>query len=203
MRVIDLKTQSDRQWRDRFTELIAEIGRENRDRLSPNYIKLDREFENYDAFHLLLHQEEIVGFAGMQTMHFPASIARVLTRLYYVPKVRKNSLQTHQLPSYASKYILPQQVAFAKELGKKAVFLSFQNLNRRTFTQELSTALNRHYGENWQVPERMYYTARPLKDGSLLMKKDVWQNIMLLKFDENFEFPLPSMSLEEWRERFL
>lgn len=203
MTVLDLKEHSNSEWHARFVELIEKIRlKRNPDQLSTNYHHLDQQYCDYDAFHLLISKEKVLGFAAMQTMHFPKPIARVLTRLYYIPEIRHNSLKAHILPSFASKHILPVQVELARQLGKKAIFLSFQGLKRRQFTKNLAFNLTKYYKQNWTVPEAMFYTARPQADGQLLLNEDVWQNIAVLKFDDQYEFPLPSMKIDEWKKRF-
>ncbi len=203
--VFDLKTKMGERWLEPFSVLLQQIKNNGRrDKLKNNYSDLDQKLNNYDCFNVVVSQEKIIAFSAMHTAPFPTTLARVLSRLYYVPEVRAKTMRGRELPSIAVKYMLPYQMKLAQDLQKEIIFLSFQGLNRRPFCQTLAQTLSEYFKQDWQLEPLMHNTVRRLPDGQLNMEKAAWHNIVSLRLNKSqADFLLPSMTIQDWRDRFL
>ncbi len=204
LQVYDLKNDQHSRWVPVFETLIQQIQQEHHgDRLIGNYVGLDQTWTEYDMFNIITHGPKILGFSGMHTHPYPEAISRVLSRLFYLDDLRQKSLKGHTLPSFASTLMLPLQHDKALNLDKEIIFLSFEDIKRRKFCYKLASSLQEKFKQNWQVHEHMVNTVRPLPDGTLNYEQPCWQNVIYLKLKENCSFPLPTMTTEEWKSRFV
>ena len=90
----------------------------------------------------------------------------------------------------------PYQVARAKELGYKAVFFSIQNpKKRRIFTRQAG-----RMNPSPTVLPTLHNTCR-LVNGQVNMEPLCWQNVAVYKIDETFDFTLPAMAIEDYKEK--
>ncbi len=203
LQVFDLKNDRHRHWVPAFGRLVEQIQKQHKDdRLIGNYVDLNQSWTEYEMFNIITQEEKILGFSGMHTHPYPQTVSRVLSRLFYLDDLRQKSLKGHSLPSFASTLMLPLQHQKALELDKEIIFLSFEHIKRRKFCYKLASSLQETFKQNWQVHDKMVNTVRPLPDGSLNYEQPCWQNVIYLKLKDNSQFPLPTMSTEEWERRF-
>ena len=201
-----------RYW-DKFYELLVFAKNENI-RNARNYQELEFEIEEHDAFHILVDDDEdVVGFAGLYNPgHYPANTARILNRAYYSPKVRHKSLATHGgnhiEKALLARYIVPQQLAIARNDGRESVFFSVEFPMRRKSVQTIVKWMNEHHdhGGKWVILDRMYNTCRGwIHEGEYqyVDKPTCWQNIAIMYFDDRCSgLNLPSITIEEWHAKF-
>lgn len=187
----------------KFLSLVDEIETLGRnDRLSQNYLDLKETWESYASFTILLdhESENIVGFSSLQVHGYPKGYGRVLTRTYYHPSVRENSLAGRKLPSLATRLMLPLQMKKAEELGLEHIFFSMQGLNRRPYFEKVIEALNTHLGiDNWELLSSLYNTCRALPGTSKTNNdQSCWQNIAYFNLGKIEDFKLPELSTDDY-----
>ncbi len=203
-KVFDLKDPDNSDWLSKFSELINSIQNSySKDRLISNYQNLDYTLNHYEMFNIITKDHKILGFSGMHQKPYPPGVSRVLSRLFYGDELRKKTLKGHQLPSYASQLMLPVQVKLAQTMNKDIIFLSFEDVKRRSFCYKLAESLSKKFGQNWEVHDQMVNTVRRLPNGELNYEKPTWQNVVLLKLKEEATLPLPTMNVDEWKRRYV
>jgi hypothetical protein len=199
----DIAKPENKRWLGAFKDLIKCIeDSPKRDRLTANYLGLHERLDAYESFTIITKEDRVVGFSGMHGSHFPSGHSRVLSRLYYHPSIRANSLSGRKLPSLAIRFMLPIQIQVAQQLGVEIIFMSFAGLNRREFCKRLLPVLQAHSNQGWQLEPKMHCTAKLLLSGEINMNSDVWQNIISLPLQENATLKLPAMTITEWEERY-
>lgn len=197
--VVDLLKSRD--WTHQFEEFVRTLDQKyTKDKLLKNYLNLDKDWKKFEAFNLMIRNGNILGFSGMHGSPYGQSVSRVLSKLFYSEDLRLKSMRGHIIPSYAARLMLPYQFSMAASLHKKAIFLSFQGLNRRRFSEYLAEALTSTYKQSWTLEPGLYNTAKRLSNGDLNMNADVWQNIIVHRFEKNFELPLARIELSDWEK---
>lgn len=166
--VYDIKNQPNPEIEDKFFEVIDDIIFLSGDRLKDNYIDLKTSYKAYAAFHVVVYEDEIVAFSGLQTDKFPAGHCRALTRTYYTEHARTKNLKPREMPSLASKYMLPAQVEVARQMGMTNIFISFEEkLGRKRFSKVFEQMLQEVYpDESWELLPGLYNTVPDSRNGS-------------------------------------
>jgi hypothetical protein len=214
MRIIDLVREGQEDEWDDFINLVEFARYDDNIRNAHNYVGLEEEVLDYEAFHVLFDDDnEAVGFAGIYNGGiYPANTARVLNRAYYSPKVRHKSLATHGgnhiEKALFARYVLPEQIRIARDdLGLDGIFFSVEFPMRRKSVETIVKWMNEHHnhGDKWEVLNRLYNTCRGWIHGGKyhhVNEPTCWQNIAMMKFRDGFTLDLPSISVEEWHARF-
>lgn len=203
IRVVDILNENSRNERAAFEDYIVNLAASpTNDRLIGNYLDLNQKLDQYTSFTVMFEGDNVVGFSGLHGGIYPDGTYRALSRLFYDPSIREIALSGQNLPSYASRLMLPVQLEVARQRHARFCFLSFEGLNRRRFCFRLAEVLEDHYGQQWQVSDRLHNTARRLPDGSLNMNPDVWQNILFLRLNGDDELPLPAMEISDWISKY-
>lgn len=180
LEVVDLKEGS--KYESKFFELLDSIAESYDDRVKDNYLPLKYKYKEYDAFSLVIDDEDdIVAFAGLQSDRFPEGHARVLTRLYYAEKVRWKV--HHRDIGIAPRCLLPHHVAIAREKGFKKIFMSREEkLGDMRYISKIVDKVNKTFPEeSWRVLDGVYNTSPFLPK--------VWQHIILCDLEPG-EFKL-------------
>lgn len=203
IRVVDILNESSRNERAAFENYIVNLAASpTNDRLISNYLDLNQKLDQYTSFTVMFEQDRVVGFSGLHGGIYAEGTYRALSRLFYDPSIREMALSGQNLPSYASRLMLPVQMEVARQKKARFLFLSFEGLNRRRFCFQLAEVLSQYYGQSWLVSEKLHNTARRLPDGSLNMNPDVWQNIVYLDLNGDKKLPLPDMEISDWISRY-
>lgn len=205
MEIIDLKKSFDDEIHKKLQKTITWILEHDTHRNKNNFVDIFQIVNDSDCFHLVLDEEkEIVGFSCLYGKIYPDEIARALNRTWYSPKIRESSVAwKSRRPS--TKYLILKQTIIAKQKGYSAIFISMEFLKRRPAFQKMINDINEIHNENWEILPNMYFTCRTKKDGIYIgvnQSKSCWQNVALLKLDSNYQFNFPSISLDEWKEKF-
>jgi hypothetical protein len=109
MIVVDLLDSDGSGYRDRFHDLVRRIPIEYKnDPLVANYVGLEDSLSQFLSFTLLVKNENIVAFSGLQTAPFPEGTARALSRTFYTHEIRAGSLSGQTLPGPATTNMLPR-----------------------------------------------------------------------------------------------
>jgi len=203
MIAIDLCQTDDPTAWNMFHELWIEA-KTGSDRNARNYVNL--KILEHDAFHVLI-DDRAIAFAGVYNAGiYPNTIARVLNRAYYARSVRQSGLPTNKdgrrKGGLLSKYVLPMQVEVCRR-NRSAAFFSIEFNRRRRTIQNVTSWINeydRTYEETWEVLSDMYFTCPEYED--CIKDPTCWQNVSVLKFQRDFEFPLQRKTRDEWRLYF-
>lgn len=105
------------------------------DPLVDNYINID--FSEYLEFNLLVDNDEVVSFCGMQTKNiFGLNCARIATRTWVNPKYRVKTLLSKNFQNemnrgfHNTRYLVTHQIAQSKKRNLDFCFMSRQYLNK-------------------------------------------------------------------------
>lgn len=181
-RVYDIVNHPNSIVEQKFFDVIDDINiGVYEDKLIDNYKDLKTKFLKFDSFTVVMDDEnDVLGFSGLQSFNFPERHSRALTRTFYTHKTRMNSLGPRQLPSLASKLMLPVHVSVAKKLDYDNVFISFEeHLGRSTFVNKFTNMLNSEYPNyNWELLQGLYNTIPHTDHKS-------WQHIVITKLNNN------------------
>ncbi len=194
LEVIDILQDS--KWKSIFLDKIKEIQHDSHHN-KHNYTDLEQRLDQYDCFNIVVDNGVLNAFSGLYSGGiYPPGTVRALDRTYYFnwKNVRSDIYPERQ---YATLYMWPYQVARAKELGYKAVFFSIQNpKKRRIFTRQAGRK-----NPSPTVLPTLHNTCR-LVNGQVNKEPLCWQNVAVYKIDKSFDFTLPAMAIEDYKEKY-
>lgn len=207
MKAIDLCQTNDPELWKQFGEVVSEA-LTGGDRNARNYDGLLNKVRDHDCFHVLVDEQGVAGFAGMYNNGiYPDTTARVLNRAYYARRIRRDGLPTNKdsraVGGQFARYVLPEQIRIAKDLGYVSVFFSVEFNRRRRTIDTLAKWINKYeriYQEEWVALEDMYFTCPDY--GNCRNTMTCWQNVAVLSFYSDNLFPLESITRDEWIRRF-
>ncbi len=194
--VVDIVADPDTKIRESFFDCLAQIQKDKSHRNWKNYVGLEYNYKQYVAFHVLFYKDKLIAFSGIQTKGFAEGVARVLSRTYYVPEVRRKGLQKALSPSYASLFFLHKQVQICQSLNFDHALVSTEFLRRRVFLSRWVDYVNLGPSpQKWILLEGMYLTCANAES------KNCWQNVACLNLS-NKKLDMPHISIQEWQKRF-
>lgn len=189
-------------------KLISEASQESHQN-ARNYDGLFERLHEFDSFTVLEIEGRPVAFSGLWNPRiFSADCARALTRTYYHPSIRNLSMisghreRRESVVNIAIAQFLPWHVRRAA-LDRKAVFISLQGGGRRRAATAVCQWIRQLYpDQDWQLLPRLYNTCRQLPRAADPVNRHLkcWQNIIILSFDNRFEFSQPSITVEDWKQ---
>tara|TARA_B100001057_G_scaffold499598_1_gene610905 strand:+ start:1989 stop:2600 length:612 start_codon:yes stop_codon:yes gene_type:complete len=196
MRVVNVL--EDRNYIDNLMESISTI-KDQKHRNRNNYENFKDRLEEYDAFHVVVDDEDkILAMSGLYNGGiYPANTVRALDRTYYFSWNKGNSIyQTHN--RYNTTYFWPEQYKIAEEKGYSNIFFSVQELRKRNAG---AIVASRTVPEAKLLPH-MYNTCRKYgEDNTLNTDMLCWQNVYLYQIKKD-TFDLPCMEIEEYEKRY-
>lgn len=190
LKLIDLKRPEHSGWKASFFQLIDEIQERSTDRLKQNYLNLKDTFSQFETFNLVVDEDEILGFSGLQCHTYPPGIGRVLSRFYYTKAARARSLKGQPFPSYGTFHMLPYQLQKAHQLNLNLVFISMEGA-RRNYIRSLADSLNRYYNQDWRLEPGLWNTCRLLPNGKPNPSSACWQHAIVYRLKPEAAFELP------------
>ena len=163
---------------DKFLKLVEECHYSNH-KLKKNYANILERYDEYEAFILLLDNNEPVAFCGLQK--FDNSL-RTFTRYYLAEKYRTRKL------FFTSQYILPWSINFAMSKKYSYLFTSFQsNFKRSKITDIFLKNANKYTDKEWIRLDALYNTCKNNLD-----KPQCWQHIIRCTLKEDDKWNLIS-----------
>jgi hypothetical protein len=131
MKIIDFCENFDKDLWEKTLEIIVN----NKDELKNNYINLSP--KDFVCWPVLIENNEIVCFSGLQINQerWGDNFARINSRFFISPKYRHRTpgkLNNHD-KFLNTKYLLPVQIEFAKEMGLKGIFMSREGDHKKVF----------------------------------------------------------------------
>jgi len=180
MIITDL-TQDDTHF-DSFLKLIKESYDSNH-KLKDNYKYILETYDDYEAFILLIDDQNPVAFCGLQK--FYNNSLRTFSRYYLSQKYRfYNGNRFFE----SSQYILPWSIDFAKKKNYSYLFASFQSNYKRSRVMNIFLDnANKYTSENWERLESLQNTCKNNLD-----KPECWQHVIRCTLKENEKWNLIS-----------
>lgn len=172
--------------------------------------------DNYDCFTIATikdqTRETFVAWSGMYSKIYPDGYCRIGQRYYKSKNFRLNILTSKedQIESLHTgiKYMLPYQIEIAKKLDKKVIIVTM-NYNRKRyfkrFVNRLNSSLTGLDYNDFVIQEDLYHTCRTYKNDKYIgLNKSpmCWQYIATLNLTGDTLEPIPSITKEEYIERF-
>lgn len=114
--------------------VLDKISKSN-DKLKINYTLERLKLDEMICFCLLLDDEKLVGFSGLQK--WENNTARVNSRCYITPEYRQYTIRNKRI-RYPWKYLAPYQINVADKLGYKKLFWSTELYKRPGKTMDLT-----------------------------------------------------------------
>jgi len=114
--------------------LLDNIANSN-DKLKDNYTLKRLKLDKMLCFCLLLDNDNIVGFSGLQK--WEGNKARVNSRCYITPEYRQYAVRRERV-RYPWKYLAPYQIKVAQDLGYSKLFWSTELYKRPGKTMDLT-----------------------------------------------------------------
>ena len=172
----------DRNYIDNLMESISTI-KDQKHRNKNNYENFKDRLEEYDAFHIVVDDEDkILAMSGLYNGGiYPANTVRALDRTYYFSWNKENSVyQKHN--RYNTTYFWPEQYKIAEEKGYSNIFFSVQELRKRNAG---AIVASRTVPEAKLLPH-MYNTCRKYgEDNKLNTDMLCWQNVYLYQIKKD------------------
>lgn len=199
MRIVDIIKHRDQLTLDLLNDELANIANEDI-RLKKNYVDLN--LTDYYSFTLLLtDSDELVAFSGLQKPGpWHNRVARIGTRYRIAKKFQTSGLlaKTYDRSLLSgSKYMLPYQLGVALELGLNGVFFSRETTFKRKHLQSVVDKCNDHESRaKYEVYPYMVNVCRFLKSGCINDDDACWQNVVISKFNQDFDLALPQKPIE-------
>ena len=182
----------DRETNRDFVDLIRWGMMHSKDRNHDWFQHLVNEQHLYHKWTLCYLEGNLVAFSAIQTHKFPAGYARLLTRTFYVPDIRTNTVS-------APENLRPSGVMarhqYAEMFGHKR-FVSMEHVPNKAGTRRaaLQKVMDKTIG--FKVLDRMYQT--------FVGEEDDWRQWQSIATDiPEYDFDLPSISRDEYFRRFV
>lgn len=168
---------------DKFIKLVEESYYSDY-KLKSNYTNILKKYNEYEAFILLLDNNEPVAFCGLQK--FDNSL-RTFSR-YYLAKKYRFYRKSKKSFLESSQYILPWSIEFAIQRKYSYLFASFQsNLKRSRVMDIFLENANKYTYKEWERLQDLYNTCKNNLD-----KSACWQHIIRCTLKENDKWNLIS-----------
>lgn len=172
----------DETYFDKFLILVNEAYDGNY-KLKNNYKYILETYEDYEAFILLVDEQNPVAFCGLQK--FYNNSLRTFSR-YYLSKKYRFYNRSKFLAS--SQYILPWSIDFAKKKNYSYLFASFQSNYKRSRVMDIFLDnANKYTSENWERLKSLQNTCKNNLD-----KPECWQHVIRCTLKGNEKWNLIS-----------
>lgn len=122
------------------------------DKLKANYTLKQLKLDQMLCFCLLLDDNKIVAFSGLQ--RWKDKTARVNSRCYITPEYRQYSIRGQRV-RYPWKYLAPYQIKVAEQIGYKKLFWSTELYRRPGKTMDLTIKYASEYIPNGWIYSRL------------------------------------------------
>jgi len=168
---------------------------------NPNSQNLkDIKIKKYISKNIILdNNNNVLAFGAIQDYSSnEVKCARVLTRSYYMKSARNKNFWRNIYSGPIVKKLLSHQIELLTKMNFDSIFVSMETLRKRKVLENWILAVNA-WSDGWELLDNMYFTCNHYAS---LNSQDCWQNIALLKLT-NVDFPLKSIPLEEYKERFI
>ena len=185
-------------WRKRVVDSIPEIvnsGHHN----SKNYVDLESRLYEYECFTVLVENDKLLAISGLYNNgEYPNNTARILDRTYYYDWNKDGGMFSPYRKDlrYNSFYVIPYQMNVAKVRGFDSVFISMQNPKKRRALEMMTRRQPEYKFE--MLPD--LYNTLPISNPE--GNERCWQNISVHYITNNKSFDLPSITIEEYYERY-
>lgn len=182
----------DRTTRMNFIQLINHQMMFNQsDRNKDWFADLLKEWTDYETWTLVYHEHNLVAFSAIQTHKFPDGYARLLTRTFYVPEIRRTFISN---PNVLRPSGVMAKHQYGRMFGHKR-FVSMEYVpNGAKRRAALERVMNKTLG--FKLLSRMYQTFKG--------EDQDWRQWQSIATDiPESEFDLPSISQEEYFSRFV
>lgn len=189
------------EYEDQFLELCMEFYASN-DR-NREWFNPDAKWSVYNTYHkfplwtfLLDDNDEFIAMSAIQTHNFPQGCARVLTRTYYNPNVRRQHVSYEKSGKKSdmtpAMYMLKAQTDWAANNGLDHLFFSVEFLRRKATISKLADKIYDKYQQQWYVQENLFQTYPQDSDPAS------WQVICT----NTPTMPMKNISHDEWKKRY-
>ncbi len=139
---------------------------------------------------------EVWSIAAVQKHNFPTGVYRVMTRMFVKESHRKMDgfkyIHGKDYLHSPSKYLFPQQQMMVESIEGSKMIMTMEHIQRRRPLTIISNYFNRNYGTKFKVQPDMYLTFGNLN------RCQAWQ----VCSSTNGPPALPSITVEEWKEKF-
>ena len=189
-------------WYKKVIESIPDIvssGHHN----AKNYEDLESRLKKYECFTAIVEEDKLLAISGLYNGgEFPYNIARIVDRTYYYDwNIRPGMVSDKRARKdwYNTYYAIPYQIQVAKDRGFDSVFISVQNPKKRRSLEKLSHIHSKYLKYKFELLPNLYNTL-PITtpEGNARC----WQNISVHYITDSKSFDLPSITIEEYYERY-
>jgi hypothetical protein len=177
-----------------------------KDKLSENYIKEELFLNSSDAITLVKEEDKIILFSTLFHRKIFKNAVRCLNRYYRPPQIRlhkvEKKLWRQKDLTDSTILMLQQQESIARNYGYDIMFFSreLKNIDVKDNSSYKKTAINyvrSQLNVNWILSPRVYLTC----EGKSI--RNCWQQIIYKKLRDNATLNIESISLKEYREKFV
>lgn len=176
-------------------------------KLKANYENID--LDRFHSFTVLTDSGKLVAFSGLQRAGpWSERVARLSSRFYISPDFQTRGMLAYKFaPNYrssyhtGSKHLNPYQIEVARRLGLDGVFISREYPLKRKSLVAIAERCA-YYDRSGSTYELLPVLMNVSATNSRSNRPAHWQNIIAVKFNENFKIGLPELSLEEWKKTF-
>tara|TARA_B110000285_G_scaffold209202_1_gene249984 strand:- start:907 stop:1470 length:564 start_codon:yes stop_codon:yes gene_type:complete len=156
--------------------------------LAENYSRKNLKLDEFSYFNVVVEDDIISAFSGLQTNRWGPKIGRVATRLWVHPNYRKKG----GVPSdYNSSILMPNQIMWAETHGYDFVFWSRQYPYQRHFKRMIERSTrNCPYGYIHEPLPDIYNVCVDSKSDSC------WQSVCVVKF-KNWRLPFDDKHIKK------
>jgi len=195
--ILDINEFGEKNFVSLLYRIFEETTHRNKDWFDPNKKwSLIHQYQNY-RWTFAMSRSQLVAFSAIQDFGFGH---RVLTRTYYMPEFRKNTLDINM--KYTQDEITPamkmcaKQIEILKKSESSLAFISMEYPSRRSSLQIFRDKLNKHYSNLWVVPDNMYLTCPNRNNFSC------WQNICYTELKPGGFNDWDNITVDEWKQRY-
>ncbi len=152
------------------------------------------------VFTLLIDNNEVIGFSGLQHGKWQSNLARCGSHLWINPTFRSKN---NKPSTWNSAFMMPYQLNKVEKTNNlDACFWSREYPADKNFIEMTNRSTeNCPYGFIHEPLDDVYNVCQKINNECNL-DKPCWQKVALIKFDPTFILELPKISFEEWNETY-
>ena len=182
------------QVEDQFLTYVEYLSITSTDRNANWHSEILRRYKDFEMWTIVLRDQKIVAFSGLQKHNFPDQYYRCLSRTYFDQSIRFPTTFPRSGPT-PNIIMLAKQIEYLSTIDWKFAMISMEFARRRkVFANHIINKFNKTLKLNFEVMPDMHQTCPS-------MGVNCWQNLAILR-NTSEEFLLPKMSIEQWREKF-
>lgn len=150
-------------------------------------------YKQYPYWTFLLDEDnKFIAMSCIQTHFFPNNCARLLTRTFYNPEVRRSHFAYEINEKTPAMYMFKDQLAWAYSQRIENLFLSVEYLRRKKSIDKFVSKINDTYNCSWSVLDDLYQTY-PKDDDPYS-----WQVVAA----NTLNLPLKKITIDKWKDEY-